>query len=367
MTLATAPRDAVYADGRVTLYRYRSEQRRARLPPLLIVFALVNRPTVLDLQPDRSLIRGLLAGGLDVYLLDWGYPDRSDRHTTLADYTTGYLHRAVEHIGAKHGPINLLGVCQGGTLALMYASLEPVRIAKLVTMVTPVDFQTPDNLLSKWVRGVDVDRLVDTFGNAPGELLNATFLALMPFRLTMQKYLALVDGAGDTRQLESFLCAWKKWIFEQPGPGRRQAFREFLKWFYGQENRLIQGTVTLGGRGVDLGRISMPVLNIYATADDSACRRWRRRRSAARSARGAIANSPSTAATSGFMSARGLERCRRRPSPTGSWRADARTARRPAGRASRRVKRGRGRFIFMLKKQIVTSFRRSSKRPSLVQ
>ena len=264
VALATAPRDAVYTDGRVTLYRYRSDQRRARVPPLLIVFALVNRPTVLDLQPDRSLIRGLLAGGLDVYLLDWGYPDRGDRHTTLADYTTGYLHRAVEHIAAGHGPINLLGVCQGGTLALMYASLEPARIAKLVTMVTPVDFQTPDNLLSKWVRGVDVDRLVETFGNAPGELLNATFLALMPFRLTLQKYLALVDGAGDTRQLESFL-RMEKWIFDSPDQAGA-AFREFIKWFY-QENRLVQGTVTLAGRGVDLGRISMPVLNIYATAD----------------------------------------------------------------------------------------------------
>ena len=64
------------------------------------MFALVNRPSVLDLQPDRSLIRALLAAGLDVYLLDWGYPDRSDRHTTLADYTTGYLHRAIERMGA---------------------------------------------------------------------------------------------------------------------------------------------------------------------------------------------------------------------------------------------------------------------------
>ncbi len=264
VTLATAPRDAVAVDGKVTLYRYRSEARLAGLPPLLIVFALVNRPTVLDLQPDRSLIRALLAAGLDVYLLDWGYPDRSDRHTTLADYTTGHLHRAVLRLGAEHGPINLLGVCQGGTLALLYASLEPKRLRRLVTMVTPVDFQTPDNLLSRLARGVDIGQLVDTFGNVPGELLNATFLSLMPFRLSLQKYLALVDGADDPRQLEGFL-RMEKWINDSPDQAGA-AFREFLTWFY-QENRLVHGTVSLGGRPVDLGRITMPVLNVYATAD----------------------------------------------------------------------------------------------------
>jgi len=264
VTLATAPRDAVYTDGKVTLFHYRSSAKPHGLPPLLIVFALVNRPTVLDLQPDRSLIRGLLQAGLDVYLLDWGYPDRGDRRTTLANYTMGYLHRAVAHIGAAHGPINLLGVCQGGTLSLLYASLEPGRIRKLVTMVTPVDFQTPDNLLSKWVQGVDVDRLVDTFGNVPGELLNFTFLSLMPFRLTLQKYLALVDGADDPRELENFL-RMERWIFDSPDQAG-EAFREYLKWFY-QENRLIRGTTVLDGRAADLGQLSMPVLNVYATED----------------------------------------------------------------------------------------------------
>ena len=262
--LATAPRDLVHADGKVRLYRYRSDSRRAGAPPLLIVFALVNRPTVLDLQPDRSLIRGLLAAGLDVYLLDWGYPDRGDRHTTLADYVTGYLHRAVEFLNARHGPVDLLGVCQGGTLSLLYASLEPRRLRRLVTMVTPVDFKTPDNLLSAWVQGVDVGRLVETFGNVPGELLNATFVALMPFRLTLQKYLALVDGADDAHQLESFL-RMEKWIFDSPDQAGA-AFAEFIRAFY-QENRLVQGGLELGGRTVDLGRITLPVLNVYATAD----------------------------------------------------------------------------------------------------
>jgi polyhydroxyalkanoate synthase subunit PhaC len=263
VTLATAPRELVYRDGKVTLYRYRRGAGATRRPPLLIVFSLVNRPSVLDLQPDRSLIRALLAAGLDVYLLDWGYPDRGDRHTTLADYTTGYLKRAVEHVGTD-GPIDLLGVCQGGTLALLYASLEPERIRRLVTMVAPVDFHTPDNLLSKWVRGVDIDRLVDTFGNVPGELLNTVFVSLMPFRLTVQKYLALIDGADDARQLENFL-RMEQWIYDSPDQAGA-AFREFVKSYF-QENRLMRGSATLGGQAIDLGRVTMPVLNVYATED----------------------------------------------------------------------------------------------------
>lgn len=262
--LATAAREVVLRDGKATLYRYRSTAKPSGLAPLLLVFALVNRPTVLDLEPDRSLVRRLLAAGTDVYLLDWGYPDRGDRHLDLAHYTLGTLHRAVQVMNAQHGAIDLLGVCQGGTLALLYASLEPERIRRLVTMVTPVDFHTPDNLLAKWARGIDVDQLVATFGNVPGELLNATFRALMPFRLTLQKYLGLVDGADDPDRLATFL-RMEQWILDSPDQAG-VAFGEYVRWFF-QENRLVNGGVALGGRPVDLRRITMPVLNIYANQD----------------------------------------------------------------------------------------------------
>jgi polyhydroxyalkanoate synthase len=262
--LATAPREAVLADGKAVLYRYASGTRVAGRPPLLVLWSMVNRPTVLDLEPNRSLIRGLLGAGLDVYLLDWGVPDRGDRERPLADYLLGTLHRAVLAVAERHGAIDLLGVCQGGTFALLYASQEPARLRRLVTMVTPVDFHTPDNLLARWMQGVDVARLVAAFGNVPGELLNAAFVSLMPFRLTLQKYLALVDGADDPRRLETFL-RMEQWLRDSPDqPGA--AFREFAEAYF-QENRLARGVATLGGRPVDLGRITQPLLNVYATED----------------------------------------------------------------------------------------------------
>jgi len=262
--LGTAPREAVLVDGKATLYRYAPTARPARRTPLLIVYALINRPTVLDLQPDRSLIRRLTGLGHEVFLLDWGYPDRGDRGLGVADYVLGYIHRAVQHVAASVGRPDLLGVCQGGTLSLLYAALEPTRIRRLVTMVTPVDFQTPDNLLGRWAQGIDVDALVATCGNVPGELLNFTFQSLMPFRLTLQKYLALVDDAGDPDKLANFL-RMEQWIRDSPDQAGR-AFAEFVRWFY-QENRLVRGGLQLEGREVDLRRIRVPVLNVYASAD----------------------------------------------------------------------------------------------------
>jgi len=259
-------KDAVYEEDKLVLYRYRPLAPSAGLPPVLLCYALVNRPYMVDLQPDRSMVRGLLERGLDVYLIDWGYPDGADRFLDLADYIDGYLDRCVDAVRRESGApqVNLLGVCQGGTFSLCYTALHAEKVANLVVMVTPVDFQTPDNLLGAWARHVDVDRMVDTLGNIPGELLNATFLALMPFRLTSQKYVGLADIIDDPRQLENFV-RMEKWIFDSPDQAG-EAFRHFVKWMY-QENRLVRGTLELGGRSVRLRDIRCPVFNIYATQD----------------------------------------------------------------------------------------------------
>jgi polyhydroxyalkanoate synthase subunit PhaC len=266
VSFGCSEKDAVYAEDKLTLYRYRPRAAAAGLPPVLVCYALVNRPYMVDLQEDRSLVRGLLERGLDVFLIDWGYPDGADRFLELDDYVNGYLDRCVDQVRAASGAaaINLLGVCQGGTFALCYAALHPEKVANLIAMVTPVDFQTPENLLSRWARALDVDRMVDTLGNIPGELLNATFLALMPFRLTSQKYVALADIVHDPKQLENFV-RMEKWIFDSPDQAG-EAFRQFVKWLF-QENRLLQGRLALGGRRVDLADIHCPVLNVYATQD----------------------------------------------------------------------------------------------------
>jgi polyhydroxyalkanoate synthase len=257
---------AVYREDKLTLYRYRAIAPSANLPPVLIVYALVNRPYMMDLQPDRSLIRRLLELGIDVYLIDWGYPDGADRFTDLNDYINGYLHNCLGAVLSEHNlaATTLLGVCQGGTFSLCYAALHPERVRNLITMVTPVDFQTPDNLLSRWVQGIDVAALVAAHGVVPGEVLNAAYVSLMPFRLLQQKYVNLLDAGDDQTLVDNFM-RMEKWIFDSPAQAGA-AFREFTQWFF-QENRLLLGTLEIGGRKVELRSVIQPVLNIYGKQD----------------------------------------------------------------------------------------------------
>ncbi|KAA3622411.1 MAG: class III poly(R)-hydroxyalkanoic acid synthase subunit PhaC [Proteobacteria bacterium] len=260
------PRRVVQRDDRATLYRYGDADGHAKGTPLLIVYALVNRPYMLDLEADRSIIANLVDEGVPVYLLDWGYPDASDQFLTLGDYLFDYLEAAVTASlrDADAPQVDLMGVCQGGVFSLCYAAARPSRVRNLVTMVTPVDFHTPDNLLSRWVRKLDVEAMVDTLGNVPGDLLNWTFLSLKPFMLGVGKYLEMIDNADDAERLATFL-RMEKWIHVSPDQAGA-AFVEFVRTFF-IENALVEGPFMVGGETISIDRITHPILNVIANRD----------------------------------------------------------------------------------------------------
>ncbi len=256
----------VWRDGKTVLYRFVGPKAPSARVPILVSYALVNRPYMIDLQDNRSLVKGLLERGQDVYVLDWGYPDRSDRYLDLEDYVQRFIGGAIDHLREAHGvgAINLLGICQGGVLSLCYSALNPDKVRNLITMVTPVDFQTPDNMLSNWTRSMDVDLFVDTMGNVPADLMNWSYLMLKPFRLNLQKYVGMVDILDDAKAMEDFL-RMEKWIFDSPDQAG-EAFRQFIKQFY-QGNGFVNGDAKIGEDTIDLGFVDMPVLNIYAEQD----------------------------------------------------------------------------------------------------
>ena len=261
-----SPKDVVYAEDKMVLYHYKARVKKQNPVPLLIVYALVNRPYMADLQEGRSMVQGLLDAGIDVYLVDWGYPDEGDRYIALEDYINGYLDNCVDKIREAHGidKINILGICQGGTFSLCYTSLHQEKIKNIITTVTPVDFHTKNDLLSKMVRHVDVDLLVDTEGNILGDDMNSTYLSLKPFQLMGQKYVDLVNILDDTEKMRNFM-RMERWIFDSPDQVG-ETFREFTKQFY-QENGLVKGTVKIGDDTVNLENITIPVMNIYAKED----------------------------------------------------------------------------------------------------
>ncbi len=262
------PREAMAHAGKTTLYRYLADGAPASTQgtPLLVVYALVNRPYMMDLQPGRSVIESLLENGVDTWLMDWGYPDASDQFHSLSDYLFHDLDTMIDAVCDACGTerINLLGVCQGGVFSLCYTAARPRRIANLVTMVTPVDFHTPDNLLASWVRAIDVDALVDTLGNVPGSLLNFSFLALKPFALGARKYLEMIDNADDAERLATFL-RMEKWIHDSPDQAG-VAFAEFARTFF-HDNALVNATARIGDERIDLAAIEQPLLNVIADRD----------------------------------------------------------------------------------------------------
>ncbi len=270
--IGVTPKDVVYQEDKLVLYRFKPMVEKPLHVPVLIVYALVNRPFMVDLQEDRSLVANLLKLGLDVYLIDWGYPSRADRWLTLDDYINGYINNCVDFIRASHGleKINLLGICQGGTFSLCYASIYPEKVKNEIVMVAPVDFHIPNALLN--MRGgctmgseaLDVDLMVDCLGNIPGDFLNLEFLMLKPQQLGIQKYLDFPEIVTSEDKLLNFM-RMEKWIFDSPDQAG-EAYRQFMKDFY-QSNKLIKGEIEIGDRRVDLKNVCMPVLNIYADKD----------------------------------------------------------------------------------------------------
>lgn len=270
--IGVTPKEVVYREDKITLYRFQPIVEDPLPIPVLIVYALVNRPLMVDLQKDRSLVANLLKLGLDIYLIDWGYPTRSDRWLTLDDYINGYISNCVDFIRSTHqlDKINLLGICQGGTFSLCYSSIYPETVKNLIVMVTPVDFQLSNSLLNMQggctlgAEALDIDLMVDAFGNISGDYLNSEFLMLKPWQLGVQKYLDFLEIMDSQDKLLNFL-RMEKWIFDSPDqPG--EAYRQFLKDFY-QENKLIKGEVMIGEKQVHLSNVSMPVLNLYAEKD----------------------------------------------------------------------------------------------------
>ncbi len=261
------PKTPIYTENKLVLYRYQPFlDSKQRGEPLLIVYALVNRPYIVDINQQRSLVQGLLNRNLNVYLIDWGYPTAADRYLDLNDYVDGYINRCVDAIrkDADCSKVNLLGICQGGSMSLCYSALYRKKIRNLITMVTPVDFHTPDNMLSNWFREIDVDLLVDTTGNVPGILLNSIFLSLKPFQLGIEKYLDFVKIVDQPDKVKNFM-RMEKWIFDSPDQAG-EMFRTFLTNFF-HENRFVKGNLKIQDREIRLQNLTQPILNIMAKHD----------------------------------------------------------------------------------------------------
>lgn len=263
---STTPKELLYEEDKMKVYHYLPVVKKPHPIPVLISYAFVNRQYMLDLQDDRSIIKKWLQEGLDIYLIDWGYPDQTDRYVTMEDYLDDYMNNAVELVRKRHNleKINLMGICQGGTMSIIYTALYPDKIRNLINIVTPFDFSTNDGLLITWSRHLNVDNIVDTFGTVPGPFMNVGFNMLKPFQLTLDKYIDFIEHLDEKEAIRDFL-RMEKWIYDSPAQAG-EMFRKFIKDLY-QENKLAKNELEVGGRRVNLQNLIMPVLTVLAQYD----------------------------------------------------------------------------------------------------
>ncbi|MEZ4528181.1 MAG: class III poly(R)-hydroxyalkanoic acid synthase subunit PhaC [Desulfobacterales bacterium] len=263
--IATTPFEYVYEEDRVRLKHYRPSKKEHKVP-LLLIYALINRETMLDLQPDRSVVQTFLNHGMEVYKIDWGYPTKKDQYVSIDDHVNWYIDNIVDFIRERHNlpKINIMGICMGGAFSVMYSALHPEKVKNLVTTVTPTNFDTDKGLLHIWMRNSRAFQLGDTYRNMPGDLMNLGFLLLNPARLILDKYVGFFENMDDKDFVENFV-RMEKWIFDSPDVPAA-TFHQFITDCY-QKNLLIQSKLELNGKRVDLKNITMPVLNIYGQFD----------------------------------------------------------------------------------------------------
>lgn len=261
------PKDAIYSRGTLRLYHYWPQTDEVYRVPVLLVMSLVSKPYILDLAPGQSLVEFLVRRGFDVYMIDWGVPRPEDARLRLADYVLDFIPDCVERVLEDSGEreVSIVGYCMGGQLSSMYAALHPDGPLKnLACFTTPVDSDGMV-LFKRWLdpRYFDVDRVVDTLGNVPPELIYASFDMLKPVQ-RVAKNIQLWDNLWNDDFVRSYRL-FERWAADQiPFPG--ECFREVTKQFM-WENRMVRNELEVGGRRVDLGRIRVPFLHVVAEHD----------------------------------------------------------------------------------------------------
>jgi polyhydroxyalkanoate synthase len=270
--IGCSSREVIWTHRGTTLYRYRSSAREHAIP-VLLVFALINRPEIFDLRPGNSLVEFLLGEGFDVFLVDWGVPGEEDADMGLAEYVCDELHWAVRETlrRANSEELTLVGWCIGGTLSAMYCALHPdgpVRNAILLT--TPID--PSDSLYARWLGGeeFDVDLIADSYPALPGSGIDWANKLMKPVANHWTTYRRLFMSVLDGKDVRVGYQAMAKWVADNP-PFPSRAYREWTTWMY-KENRLVDGRLRLRGQRVDLRRIDQNLLVVTAGADHIAPR-----------------------------------------------------------------------------------------------
>lgn len=261
------PADVVHRENKWSLLRYRPRSGGPTLrTPLVLVPSLINRHYVLDLTPGKSFVEAMVLRGHDVYVIDWGTPTAEDRYVSFDEICDRAIGRAIRRASRVAGTerVHLLGYCLGGTLAVIHAAAHPERLASLVALAAPIDFDEA-GIMRDWVRtpSFDVGALVRATGNVPWPLMQAAFHLLRP-TLPLTKAVSLCERAWDDEFLDGFFAV-ERWSNDNVSfPG--ECYQRYIEALY-RDNALVTGRFSLSGRPVRLQRIDCPTLAVTFEGD----------------------------------------------------------------------------------------------------
>jgi polyhydroxyalkanoate synthase subunit PhaC len=270
--IGQTPKELIWTLNKAKLYRYVPVlPAQERFPiPIILIFALMNRPTIMDLRPGHSFVEHMVGKGYDVYLLDWGVPGPEDSKLKFENYTLEYMPRAIRKMKAVSGAkeFSMLGWCIGAILTTIYAALRPDDgLRNLVLLTAPLDFSNREGLtFARWTdeKYFDIDSVLAAFGNMPGEMIDYGAKALKPVENYITNYCKLWDSLDDPRVVEAWhsMNTWVTDIFPMAGGAYRQLIVDLYR-----NNRLIKGELKIRGQVVDLKRLRANVLNVIAEGD----------------------------------------------------------------------------------------------------
>ena len=266
ISVGDTPNDIVSETRLYRLLHYHSLVKRVSSTPILVVYALVNRSYVLDLQPNKSWIRHLLMQGFDVYLLDWKSPTRLDKYVSFDDYVNSYIDDCVEIVQNNNSSdkITLHGYCMGSSMSAMYTSLHQEKIKNLVTIAPVIDTSKDTTVIANISKQMDIDKLVSYIGYLPPEKLYECYAILKPFKQGVNKYYNLVENIDNESFVQNFLRI-EKWLYDTP-PIAGETIKQWINDIY-KKNLLVKNQFRLGTAIVNLKKINVPLLNIVAEED----------------------------------------------------------------------------------------------------
>lgn len=270
--VGTTPKEVVWTYRKTTLYRYRSNRRTHPLP-VLLTFALINRPDIFDLRPGNSFVEFLLEEGYDVFLLDWGYAGEEDSDIGLDNYALDYIPRAVRKVRRVSGAeeITLVGWCIGAALTGMYLATTPdAPVRNWVPLTMPFDASNTSYETLLGNDEMDTDWLAQHAEYLPGAYVDTVNKLLKPvpnyIGTPLRLFRQVQDGTADRTAYQPMA----KWVADNPNFPMR-AFRQWVTWVY-KENRLPTGRLRIRGRRVDMAKIQQSTLVVTATNDHIAPR-----------------------------------------------------------------------------------------------